>query len=406
MNPRAVVVGASLAGLRAAEALRRNGHDGEITVIGAEAHPPYDRPPLSKQVLTGKADAAAITLERSDADGIEWMLDTRATNLDIGRRRITVETAAASSTNARDEVPYDLLVIATGSEPRVLRSFEPSTGAHYLRTLDDAIRLRAALLEASAAVVIGAGFIGLEVASSAASLGVDVTVLEALPVPLSRAIGDDMGNAIAEFHRRHGVKVRTGIAVESVVGSNGVEGVRLARGEVVPGEVVVVGVGVNPMTEWLAGSGLDIDNGVLCDDRLRVLAGGHPVPGVVAAGDVARWLHPAYATTVRIEHWTNAAEQGEAAARTLLLGEAAPPFDPVPYFWSDQHGAKIQFVGEARRWDDVIVVDGSVEEERFAVAYGRDGRLTAALGMRRPAKVMALQKLIAEGAAFPPPPLS
>lgn len=404
MKARAVVVGASLAGMRAAEALRRNGHDGDITVIGAEPHPPYDRPPLSKQVLTGKAGADAIMLDRSDADDIKWMLDTRATSLDIGRRRITVETASRPFANTTHEVPYDLLVIATGSEPRVLKSFEPSTGVHYLRTLDDAIRLRAALLEAGNAVIIGAGFIGLEVASSAVSLGVDVTVLEALPVPLSRAIGDDMGNALADFHRRHGVKVRTGVAVESVAGSNGVEGVKLARGEVVPGQVVVVGVGVSPVTAWLAGSGLDIDNGILCDDRLRVLAGGRPLPDVVAAGDVARWLHPTYATRVRIEHWTNAVEQGEAAARTLLLGEAAPTFDPVPYFWSDQHGAKIQFVGDARHWDDVLVVDGSVEDERFAVAYGRDGRLTAALGMRRPAKVMALQKLIAEGAGFPPPP--
>lgn len=310
----------------------------------------------------------------------------------------------ASPSSAGEEVPYDLLVIATGAEPRVLRAFEPSSGVYYLRTIEDALQVRDALLKAQELVVIGAGFIGLEVASSASTLGVDVTVLEALPVPLSRAIGDDMGNAVADFHRRHGVKVRTGVAVEGVVAESGcVEGVKLAEGEVVPGQVVVVGVGVSPVTAWLEGSGLDIDNGVVCDDKLRATAGGRPVPGVVAAGDVARWFHPAYGTHVRVEHWTNAVEQGEAAARTLLLAEAAPVFEPVPYFWSDQHGAKIQFVGDARPWDDVVVVDGSVEEERFVAAYGRGGKLTAALGMRRPAKVMALQRLIGEGAAFPPP---
>lgn len=402
MTARAVVVGASLAGLRAAQGLRRSGYEGDITVVGEERHRPYDRPPLSKQILTGKAEADATVLDQSDADRIDWLLSTRAMSLHLDTRRVKVRPAGSASSADTDELPYDHLVIATGASPRVLNSFGRSPGVHYLRTIDDALEIRQALTDANEAVVIGAGFIGLEVASSAASLGVDVTVLEALPVPLSRAIGDEMGNAIADFHRRHGVRLRTGVAVEGVVGSASVEGVKLARGEVIPGQVVIVGVGVSPNTGWLEGSGLDIDNGVLCDDRLRATSGGRPVEGVVAAGDVARWFHPGSAAQVRIEHWTNAAEQGEAAARTLVLGDEAPPFDPVPYFWSDQHGAKIQFVGDARHWDDVVVVDGAVDDEKFVVAYGRDGRLTAALGMRRPAKVMALQKLIGEGAAFPP----
>lgn len=395
-------MGASLAGLRAAEGLRRTGYEGDIAVIGEEQHLPYDRPPLSKQVLTGKADADSVRLDLEEDLGIEWLLQTKATALDLLRRVVSVRRASAGAQSQPDELPYDLLVIATGARPRILKSFEPPTGALYLRTMEDALALRGAMTGAEQVVVIGAGFIGLEVASSASSLGLDVTILEALPVPLSGAIGDEMGDAIANFQRRRGVKVRTGVAVEGMVGSAAVEGVRLADGEVIPAQAVVVGVGVSPVTEWLQGSGVDLDNGVVCDDRLRVTAGGKAVPGVTAAGDVARWQHPAYGS-VRVEHWTNAVEQGEAAARTLLLGDAAPPFAPVPYFWSDQHGAKIQFVGNARQSDEVTVVDGSVEDDRYVVAYGRDGKLTAALGMRRPAKVMALQKLIGEGSEFPPP---
>ena len=212
-----------------------------------------------------------------------------------------------------------------------------------------------------------------------------------------------MGSAVADFHRRNGVTVLTGVSVEGIVGSGAVEGVRIGGGDIVPGQLVVVGVGVSPTTGWLEGSGVDLDNGVLCDERLRVLSGGRPVPGVVAAGDIARWLHPSYGTKIRVEHWTNAVEQGEAAAKSLLLGEAAPAFAPVPYFWSDQHGAKLQFVGDATGWDDMTLIDGSVEEDKFVVAYGRAGKLTAALGMRRPAKVMAMQRLIGEAAEFPPP---
>jgi 3-phenylpropionate/trans-cinnamate dioxygenase ferredoxin reductase component len=397
--PRAVVVGASLAGLRAAEALRRGGHDGPITVVGAEPYLPYDRPPLSKQVLTGKIDPADTALDPDKSLDLDWILGVRATGLDLARSLVILD--------GPEPVPFDRLVIATGAAPRLLPGFEPGPGVHYLRTRDDAARLRRELVAAERLVVIGAGFIGLEVAASAHELGLGVTVLEALPVPLERAIGARMGQAVAELHRRRGVEVRTSVDVAGLVrsgsGAGGiVEGVRLGDGSMVPAQVVVVGVGVAPVTGWLEGSGLDLGDGVLCDDRLRALAGGRIRPDIAAAGDVARWTHPRTGEAVRIEHWTNAADQGEAAAQALLLGDDAPPYGPVPYFWSDQHGVKIQFVGGTRPGDEVAVIEGDPAEDRFVAAYGNGGRLVAALGMRRPARVMALQRLIGEGGAFPP----
>lgn len=394
--PRAVVVGASLAGLRAAEGLRRGGHDGPLTIVGAERHRPYDRPPLSKQVLTGKVEPEATALHEAGELEAEWVLGTEATNLDTDKRVVLLAGG--------EELPYDQLVIATGARPRMLRGFEPGPGVHYLRTIDDAIRLRDELSGASSLAVIGAGFIGLEVAASASQRGLDVTVLEALPIPLDRAIGETMGTQIADLHRRRGIDLRTDVIVEGRVGNGRIEGLRLSGGEIVPADAVVVGIGVAPETSWLEDSNVDLNDGVLCDERLRVLSGGRPLPGVVAAGDVARWPHPGWSRLARVEHWTNAVEQGEAAARTLLEGGGAPAFAPVPYFWSDQFGLKIQFVGETVPGDEVALIEGSFEEERFLVAYGRAGRLVAALGIRRPARVMAMQRLIGERAPFPPEP--
>jgi NADPH-dependent 2,4-dienoyl-CoA reductase/sulfur reductase-like enzyme len=395
MERRVVVVGASLGGLRAAESLRRGGFDGPLTIIGAESHLPYDRPPLSKQILTGKAGPEALPLRMDDGLDLEWQLGLTATGLDLERRRVEV--------GGGDDVAFDRLVIATGAHPRTLLGAEPGPGVHYLRTVEDALALRDELRAATRAVVVGAGFIGLEVAASARQLEVDVTVIEALPLPLERAVGAEMGAAIAELHRRHQVDVRLGVGVSGLVGANRVEGVRLADGEVIPAEVVVVGIGVAPTTAWLDRSGVDLSDGVLCDARLRVHVRGQPHPDVVAVGDVARWAHPDYGRTVRVEHWTNATEQGEAAARSLLEGESAPPYAPTPYFWSDQFGLKIQFVGETRPGDQVAIIEGDPAEDRFLAAYGREGRLVAALGVRRPARVMALQGLIASGAPFPPP---
>ncbi len=381
--------------MRAAETLREAGHDGPVTIVGAEPHRPYDRPPLSKQILTGKASAEDIGLRVSDDLDAEWRLGTRATGLDLDRSRVRLA--------GDDEVPFDLLVIATGAHPRVLPGAEPGPGVHYLRTIDDAVALRDDLARTERVVVIGAGFIGLEVAASARQRGLEVTVVEVLPVPLERAIGAEMGAAIAAAHGRHGVDVLLGTGFDGLVGTGRVEGVRLAGGGVLPADLVVIGIGVAPATGWLEGSGVDLGDGVLCDSRLRVRVGGRWRTDVVAAGDVARWTHPGYGEAVRIEHWTNAVDQGEAAARTLLEGEGAEEYAPTPYFWSDQYGIKLQFVGETRPGDEVMILEGDPTDDRFLAAYGRAGRLVAALGMRRPARVMALQQLIGARTPFPPP---
>lgn len=390
-----MIVGASLAGLRAAESLRLDGHDGSITIIGAETHPPYDRPPLSKQVLTGKTDASGTTLPMPDDLGADWRLGTKASGLDVGRRRVLADGG---------DVPFDGLVIATGARPRILPFAPPGPGVHYLRNLEDALALREDLLRSEALVIIGAGFIGLEVACSAQQLGVPTVVLEALPVPLERSLGPEIGRAVMDWHRSKAMDLRAGVGVDGIVaGADGrPQGVQLADGTVVPADTVVVGIGVAPVTDWLTGSGLDLADGVRADAHLQVLANGRPVPGVVAAGDVVRWDHPAYGESVRVEHWTHATESGEAAARTLTQGDEAPTYAPTPYFWSDQHGVKLQFVGRAAAGDETTTLEGSFEEDRVLIAYGRGGRLVGALGIRRPARVMALQRAIAEGGAFPP----
>ncbi|HET9691092.1 MAG TPA: FAD-dependent oxidoreductase [Acidimicrobiales bacterium] len=391
-----VVVGASLAGLRTVEALRRLGEDGPVTVVGAEAHPPYDRPPLSKRALTAlERDPVELTaLAVADDLGVEWRLGTAATGLDLERRRVVL---------GDDEVPFTRLVIATGASARRLPVFGEHRGVHVLRTLDDAVALRAELRTGPRVAVVGAGFIGLEVASSCRDLGLDVTVVEAARVPLELALGATIGARVAGRHRDAGVRLETGVAVADVIGTGRVEALELGDGRRIAADVVVVGIGVAPATSWLDGSGVDLDDGVRCDSRLRVLRGGRPMPEVVAAGDVARWQHPVTGRPVRVEHWTNAVEQGDAAARTLLGGDAAPPFAPVPYFWSDQLGAKLQMLGTTDPGDEVAVLDDDGTGSRWLAAYGRDGRTVAAVGSSRAAKLMRLRPAIEQGSPFPPP---
>jgi NADPH-dependent 2,4-dienoyl-CoA reductase/sulfur reductase-like enzyme len=386
-----VVVGASLAGLSALETLRQEGYEGELIAVGAESTLPYDRPPLSKQVLQGHWEPDKIVLRdqgQYDGLGVTWHLGRRAAGLDLAARTVTLDDG--------EPLTYDGLVIATGATPRRLPDTPDLAGIHVLRTLDECLALRAELETASRVCVVGAGFIGAEVAASARVRGVEVTVLEALPAPLARAFPAEMGAACAALHLDHGVDLRCGVTVAGFEGDGRVSGVRLGDGSVVEADVVVVGVGVVPETGWLESSGLPLDNGVVCDSTCATAA-----PGVVAAGDIARWPNNLFGETMRIEHWSNAVEQGAAAAKRLLAGPGeAVDFAPVPYFWSDQYDAKIQFLGRCCPTDEVRIVDGSIEERRFVALFGRDGRLFGALAFNRPRLLMAYRKLLSAKTSF------
>jgi NADPH-dependent 2,4-dienoyl-CoA reductase/sulfur reductase-like enzyme len=391
-----VVVGASLAGLRAAEEIRHEGHAGPVVIIGDEVHAPYDRPPLSKQFLAGTWDLERIhhhTPEKLDALGLEFRLGRRAVSLDAGRRMVALSDGT--------EVGYDGLVLATGASARVLSGTEDMARVRALRTLDDCLAIRSALGaagEGARVVVIGAGFIGSEVASTCVGIGATVTVVEALPAPLARVLGDQMGAVCARLHRDHGVTLLTGTGVERLSPGPDPSGpveVHLSDGTYLDADLVVVGIGVTPSVGWLEGSGLALDDGVVCDDRL--FAG----DAVVAAGDMARWSHPTLDQPLRVEHWTNAAEGGAAAARNLLAGSAAAqPYDPVPFFWSDQYSTKIQVLGVPGPEDEVVVVHGSPDEGKFVALYRRGDRLRAALAFSQPRQLMAYRPLLAAAASF------
>ncbi len=380
------VVGASLAGLRAVETLRRKGFDGTITLIGAEPHLPYDRPPLSKEILTGTWDVDRLPLRREDYAelDLDLRLGRRGVALDVAEQRVQLDDGAS--------VAYDGLVIATGSAPRELPGTPPLEGIHLLRTLDDALAIRAGLSKGPRVAIVGAGFIGAEVASSCRARGLEVTLIEALEVPLLRGLGRELGAVCAELHREEGVDLRTGVGVEGFAGSGRVESLRLSDGSAVPADLVVVGIGVAPVTDWLGSSGLELADGVVCDATCATRA-----PGVVAAGDVARWYNPLFEQQMRAEHWTNAVEQGVAAAETLLAGpEAAESFAPVPFVWSDQYAVKIQVAGQVRPDDEVKLIAGSIAERKFTVLFGRAGRLSGVLAFNRPRDVIKYRRLLAD----------
>ncbi len=393
-----VVVGASLAGLRACESLREEGFDGTITLVGAEHEIPYDRPPLSKKVLAGEWEVERIRLRKADdfeSLALALRLGVRATALDTHARTLSLDDGTT--------VVYDGLILATGASPRRLPDQPLLAGVVELRTLADSVNLRDRIAGDTARVtVIGAGFIGLEVAATARALGCAVTVLEGAPSPLIRGLGVEMGAAVAGVHARNGVHLRCGVQVAGLEGEGGqVTGVRLGDGSLVASDVVVVGIGVAPNTQWLVGSGLTIGDGIVCDATLS--AG---VPGVYAAGDCARWPNAAFADfddqEMRVEHWTNAAEQGAAAARNLLLvagGGEAEPFTSVPFFWSDQFDSRIQFVGRAHGDDEVHVFAGSTDGA-FAALYGYQGRLRGVLGVSMPRMVMPFRALLAANATW------
>jgi NADPH-dependent 2,4-dienoyl-CoA reductase/sulfur reductase-like enzyme len=367
-----VVVGASLAGLRAVETARREGFDGRITLIGAEPHLPYDRPPLSKQFLAGAMAGDGVQLRAEQhyrSLDLEMRLGRRAVALEVGARLVRLDDGSV--------LPWDGAVIATGAVPWRPPGWS-RPGVFDLRTLDDCEALRAEFAAKPRVVVVGAGFIGCEVAATARGLGLDVTLAEALPAPMIRGVGAAMGEVLGELHADHGVAVRCGVPVESLHGGERVEAVQLADGSMLPADVVVVGLGVRPETAWLDTSGLTLADGVVCDEFCAA------APGVYAAGDVARWQHPLLGAATRVEHWTNATEQGAIAMRNLLRGADAEAFAPVPYFWSDQYDVKLQVAGWPRADDEMRVVRGSLQERRAVVVYGRRGRLVGALTLNWP----------------------
>lgn len=392
---RIVVVGASVAGLAAAEALRREGYQGELTLVGDEPHPPYDRPPLSKQVLAGTWDAERLALRpaaRLDELGLDLRLGTTATAVDLAGRTVTLAAAgggpAGEAGGAGPVAPadggaadggtgtlgFDVLVIATGVRPRRL----PGEGAHVLRTLDDALRLRERIGAGRRLIVVGAGFLGAEAAATARGLGAHVTMLEPEHVPLALAVGEKVGAAIAQAHRDQGVDLRTGVGVVSVAKDS----VLLATGEIVEADEVLLAVGSAPNTEWLEDSGLTLRDGVVCDEYCRA------APGVYAAGDVARWRNPLYDQEMRIEHRTNAAEQGIAVARNILSPDAPKPFAPVPYFWSDQYDLRIQSFGHLRGHEEVDIVSGDLAQRAFVAAYRTGDTVAGVLSLGMPPRVL------------------
>ena len=390
MLRRIAIVGASLAGLRAAETLRARGFDGALTMIGDEPHRPYDRPPLSKQLLQGTVEPDQTFFRNKDGyDGLalDMRLGVRATALDLRASRV----ALADGTS----VGYDRLIIATGARPRLLPRIEPRDGMHVLRGLDDAIALRRELIDASRVAIVGAGFIGLEVAASCRARGLHVTVIEALPLPLASILDPALCEMVAAMHRDHGVELRTGVTVTDVIGESRVAGIALSDGSRIDADVVVVGIGVIPNTEWLESSGLTLDNGIVCNGS------GQAAPGVYAAGDVARVANRWYGTSPRIEHWTNAVEQGVHAAENALAGpDAATSFSSVPYFWSDQYDRKFQFVGLGGRHDEMEIVDGSLAERRLTALFRRGDRLVACLAVNQPRAMIKYRKLLAAGLAW------
>jgi NADPH-dependent 2,4-dienoyl-CoA reductase/sulfur reductase-like enzyme len=384
-----VVVGTSLAGLRTVEALRSGGYEGRISWVGEEPHLPYDRPPLSKEVLRGEWGSERVSLRKAggyDDLAVDLRAGSRATALDLAARHVELDGG--------ERLPFDGLVIATGASPITLPGAPSLAGVHVLRSLDDALALRGELEASPKVAVIGAGFIGSEVAASCRSRGLDVTLIEALDAPMTRGLDAETGSLCAALHRDHGVDLRFGILTEQIEGSSRVERLLLSDGTSVDADVVVVGIGVRPATAWLASSGLELDDGVLCDETLATKA-----PGVVVAGDVARWRHPAYPQPVRLEHWTNAVEQGAAAAQRLLAG-SAEPFAPVPFVWTDQYDAKIQVAGDAHGAEETRVVHGKVEERRFVRLFGRGGRLVGAMAWNRPRQLMQIRRQLREGLSF------
>lgn len=361
------VIGASLAGLRAAQALRAQGFDGELTIIGAEAHLPYDRPPLSKDFLAGRSSEAALALvDDEDVRDLDarWRLGVHAKRLH--RPKITLSDGT--------EETADGLVIATGAAPRRLPGSDGLAGVHVLRDVEHARALHAELVLGPKVVVVGGGFIGAEVASTCATLGCPVTVVEAMPVPMAQALGTQIATVCAQLPAEHGVEMRTNVGVARILSSSGrATGVALTDGTVLDADVVVVGIGARPATDWLADSGLRLADGVVTDE-----GGVTDDPTIVAVGDVARYGRARY------EHWTSAGEQASVAVTNLLAGKTIATHRPSGYVWSDQYGVRLQLAGSVRPDDTVRIIDGAVDDRKFVATYHRDEKTVGVFAMNNP----------------------
>lgn len=385
---RLVIVGASLAGLRAAQAARKAGFDGRLVVVGEEPHLPYTRPPLSKELLAGAHSIDQVHLPCDTLD-VEWRLGVSAASLDRARRRVVLSDG--------DEVAYDRLILATGSRPRRWPgSGADLEGVHVLRTVDDSLALRAAFDRRPRVAIVGAGFIGCEVAQTARKEDLDVTLIDIADTPML-PLGPELGRWCAGLHRGHGVDLRLGTAVAGLLGDGRVEAVELAGGERIDADVVLVGLGAVPNTEWLADSGLRADPGLECDATLTVAAD----PDILAAGDIVSWPHPlADGEALRIEHWTVAAEQGQLAGRNVLVApDERKAYDAPPYFWSDQYDAKIQSLGLPGRAERLELLEATPDRSRVVYAGERDGRLVGIVAIN------AARRLGSYRAALTDPPV-
>jgi NADPH-dependent 2,4-dienoyl-CoA reductase/sulfur reductase-like enzyme len=384
-----IIVGASLAGVRAAESLRRSGFRGKLTLVGAEEHfPPFDRPPMSKELLQGAWDADRARLRVDDMD-CQFRLGVQATGLDLSRG-VELDDGHA--------LPFDGLVVATGASPRMIPGAAGLGGIHTLRTFEDCVSLRAEIAPGVRVVVVGAGWIGMELAASCIALGAHVTVVEQLDTPLQTTVGIEIGHWVAALHARNGVNFRFRSRVSNFVGEKCVEAVELADGDLLPAEVVVIAVGVTPATDWLRGSGLTIRDGLVLDEYCRAVGSER----VTAAGDVARWHNPLFNREMRIEHWTSAVEQASAAAANLLVGpEGGHPVSLMPYVWSNQYEVKLQYAGIVGRFAGVV--EGSLDDGRFVAIFTdvddhfREDMVVGALCVNAPARLLKYKRAIAQG---------
>lgn len=384
-----VVIGASLAGLRAAEALRLNGFAGNLTIVGEENVPPYNRPPLSKQILTGKYAPDDLRLPCADDLGARWALGRRATGLDVaGRLDLDDGTTLA----------FDGAIVATGVSPR--RPTVPGAalpGVHVLRTLDDALALKAALLPGRRLVVAGAGFIGCEVAASARQLGLEVTVIDPAPAMMGRVLASELSSVFEAIHRDRGVAFLPGRTVTAIEGAGHVEAVMLDDGTRCEADVVVFGIGSLPATGWLEGSGLTLANGLVCDEFCLALGG---EGRIAAAGDVAAWRNPAYGgALMRVEHWSNAVDQAAAAAANLLA-ERKVPYAPLMSLWSDQYEFKLQALGAPALGDRTVIAHGSLPDRKFVAECWAGERLVGVIGVNMPPRVASYRGRLTEEIAI------